>query len=70
MAHANAFAKHVAALNALLERVRRDHPDANFYLAGDDLHLLSDESHDADGTARRDRVLASVTLHRSGGGDW
>lgn len=63
--------KHVLALNLLLGQVRKDHPQACFYLAGDILHLLSGPSHDGIGSVRKEsRSLASARLRFAGGGDW
>lgn len=43
----------------------------HLYLANDTLNLMSGPSHDSDGcTAHPERVRASVSIPRSGGGDW
>lgn len=58
-------------LNVLLDEVRRIHPNANWYLEDSgNLNLMSDESHDSSGRARKDHVLHRSNLNRSGGGGW
>lgn len=66
------FDKAVAELNALLIELREEHPDANYYLAMDDLNVMSGPSHDINyhGSPRQDRVLHSGHMPYSGGGDW
>lgn len=64
------FCKAVRSLNALLLEVKAQHPEANFYLQEDELHLLSGPSHDERGRPRPERSLVSETLRNSGGGGW
>lgn len=70
------FRRAVQNLNEVLTAVRKDVPDANYYLAMEDLNLLSGASHDRSGGSarhdvpRQDRIMASATLWHSGGGDW
>lgn len=67
------FIKLVKGLNDLLAEVRKDIPEANYYLQEDELHLMSGPSHDNRGfkdIARPDRSLLSETLFYSGGGGW
>jgi hypothetical protein len=62
--------RHCTAINNILEEVQEEFPDATLYLSGGEvLHLLSGDSHDGDGTAHRDREIASARLYASGG-DW
>jgi hypothetical protein len=69
--HRHRFRALVAGLNELLDDVRKECPEANYYLANDSFHVLSGGSHDDPGAhARQDRSLECVTLRRSSGGDW
>lgn len=70
--HRRRFRRLVNVLNRLRDEVvAGDFPDACYYLANDELNLLSGPSHDDRGlTPFRDRVLDSTILHRSSGGDW
>jgi hypothetical protein len=64
------IAKFKRAAKALAELGRAG---GYLYLANDTLHLMSGPSHDGSGwnsSARQDRVVASVTIPRMGGGDW
>jgi hypothetical protein len=66
-----AFERAVAALNRLIERVRKYEPEANYYLANDTLNLMVGPSHEgASDHPHHERVATSQLLHRSGGGDW
>jgi len=61
----------VNELNTLLEEVRKVHPNANWYLEDSgNLNLMSDESHDSSGRARKDHVLHHSNLKNAGGGGW
>lgn len=67
------FLKLVQGLNDLLVDIRKNTPNANYYLAEDSLHILSDESHDDDDhyeRMRQDRSMIMMRLLHSGGGDW
>ena len=66
------FLKLVQGLNDLLVDIRKTTPNANYYLAEDRLHILSDESHDDDHYERmcQDRSMIMMRLLHSGGGDW
>lgn len=71
LARARRFRRLVTALNKLLEDVRRDYPEANYYLQEDNLHILSGPSHEGHRqTAQEHRELISETLRHSGGGGW
>jgi hypothetical protein len=68
---AKRFRALVRDLNALLADVRRDWPEANYYLQEDNLHILSGPSHEGwDDRPQEHRSLADETLARSGGGGW
>lgn len=69
-AELRAFRRSIDTLNRVLDVVRIRHPDASYYLAMSDLHLMSGPSHDEQDGARQDRILATGTLARAGGGDW
>ena len=69
--HRNRFAKHVRALNKLLEEIQEYEPEAEYYLACDTLNLMIGPSHEGSrGVAHQERVACSMTLVRSDGGDW
>ena len=69
-----AFVKAVNALNAVMDRVLKYEPDANYYLSMEDLNLMIGLSHDdlpgGGTTDRPDRVALSWALTNAGGGDW
>lgn len=65
-----ALTKHITALNALLARVRLEHPAACFCLVDATMHLLSGPSHEGGGLSRPERSIASARLNYPGGGDW
>lgn len=58
-------------INALLDEVRREHPNAVLYLDGtQNLNMMSGPPHDFDSVRpHHDRVLYSAKL-RADGGDW
>lgn len=61
----------VRALNESMLDVMEEHPQAMFYLEDNgNFYLLSDESHDARGDARQDRVIKRWDLMNSSGGGW
>lgn len=64
--------KHIGKLlNELLADARRDHRDANLYLAMETIHLMTGRSHEGFGDRPRpDRSIASVLVPGFGGGDW
>lgn len=70
------FKKHVDGLNALLKEIRKEFPDANYYLDEESLRLLLGSSHegsgyvDGTGDRRQDRIACAEILTRSGGGGW
>lgn len=71
-AHDRRFRQAVRTLNKLLTEIQAYAPDANYYLSTDTLHILSGDSHDLGGSnpPRYDRILTSMRLVRSSGGDW
>ena len=69
--HRIRFLRLVSGMNRLISEIREDHPESQYYLVGGCLNILSGDSHEGSRcSARRDRVLVSTTLDRSGGGDW
>jgi len=70
--HKRKFKRLIAGLNDLLQEVRADFPEAEYYLedAGN-FNLMSGASHTGrDCQPRRDRVLMDEKLKHSGGGGW
>jgi hypothetical protein len=62
-------------LRALLDEIRRDNSEAQFYLCDAGLCLMKGETHsDAPNScgvvARQDNVVACENIGRAGGGDW
>jgi len=66
------FRRLVTGLNSLLVEVKRDHPDAQWYLDGTcNLCLMSGNTwDDTHRLPRQDRILASEKLQHAYGGDW
>lgn len=65
------FRRLVTGLNRLMEEIRQDWPEANYYLEEDTLIVLSGPSHEGVGEAPQpQRELASKNLKYSGGGGW
>jgi hypothetical protein len=57
-------------LNILLDECKKEVPGSTLYLDGSyALHLMSGDSHETDGTANYDKIIASAFLDASGG-DW
>jgi len=69
--HRRRFKKAIAELNALRDEVATYIPDANWYLAMEDLNLVSGPSHAGHKeSAQKQNVIESHKLWHSGGGDW
>jgi hypothetical protein len=64
------FEKLVRGLNELLVEIRKTHPEANYYLQEDTLHVMSGPSHDARDRAQQDCIMASIIVPNAGGGGW
>ena len=65
------FAQLVRGLNDLIADIRKDYPEANYYLEESTMIVLSGQSHEgANLRRRRDRIMATEQLHYSGGGAW
>lgn len=64
------FLRAVSALNRLLDEVKQDCPEANYYLQENVLILLSGPSHDERERAHPEREISSATLYFSSGGGW
>lgn len=61
----------VKRLNKVLVSVTERYPDAQWYLDGtSNLNLMSAAPHDEFHMARQERILMSVVLEMSSGGDW
>lgn len=66
------FRRLVTGLNQLMEDIRKDWPEANYYLEGEgNLLVLSGSSHEGYGEAAQPhRELAGEILEHAGGGGW
>ena len=69
---ARRFRRLVASLNTLLEDIRKDFPDANYYAASYKLHLMlgpphTDEKRTGD---NQDYVAVEKEMPSLDGGDW
>lgn len=72
---AAAFKKHARALYRLIFKIRGYCPKANYYLAMESLHLLTDEmnGYDMGGISydmNAHKIAATESLGVAGGGDW
>jgi hypothetical protein len=57
-------------LNKLIRKVNRYCPEAEYYLSATSFNLLNGSSHDWDGVAHQERVVASNPIQHCNGGDW
>ena len=64
------FRRAVAALNSAMLDLQRDHPEACYYLANDQLHLMIGPDHTGRGEAHPENSIDQRRLRSSGGGDW
>jgi len=65
------FKRLTKGLRDLLAEIREYCPEANYYLAMENLHLMVGDCHDELDKPRQDRIVCSETLgHPCGGGDW
>ncbi|MBJ2093857.1 MULTISPECIES: hypothetical protein [Serratia] len=64
------FDRLAQGLNALLEDVRREFPDANYYSANGTLNLMLTETHDRNGRAQNFGSAIAAARPEIGGGDW
>jgi hypothetical protein len=68
---ASRFKRAIRALNDLMAEVNKTHPNACWYLDGTgNMNLMSGVSHVGGGRQRQDRIMESVVLCGSSGGDW
>lgn len=69
--HRRRFVRLVDQMNQLVDDVRGYIPEAQLYLANDNLHLMSGDSHSGvRADPHQERSMESRKLHHSGGGDW
>ena len=66
------FRRSVKNLNDMMDELRLIYPNANFYLANDNLHVMKGPSHSEDlrCSPQHENSIAMANLHESGGGDW
>jgi hypothetical protein len=57
-------------LNKLLDEISETCPEANYYLANSNFHLMKGPTHDENTNALRENSVTSVDIPGSGGGDW
>lgn len=68
---AKSIRRSVANINKQLEIVAEEYPDANFYVAMDDLHLMKGSPHDSlEGQGNYDNILDTYFLNKCDCGDW
>ena len=61
----------INSLNSALENIKEYVPNANYYIEDSDSFLvLSGDTHDENGEARPDRVMAYFKLIGASGGGW
>jgi len=62
----------VTRLNRIMDQLRKTHPLAHYYLAGDSFHVMRGPSHDDSPSTRpmQSNSLGSRTLTGASGGDW
>jgi hypothetical protein len=67
----NRFIRAAKELNSALEEARQEWPKAEMYLAVSTLNLMSGPHHEGKlEDAKPERILASVKLKHTDGGDW
>lgn len=65
------FEKYANKLNDLIIRIREYSPDAQYYLANENLNLMNGPSHAHPHLGiKKGEVAASVLMKCTGGGDW
>ena len=64
------FEKYANKLADVLERIRKYKPEANAYLAGNDLNLMSNASHDYYGHGHPEHSVTCIYMNGFDGGDW
>ena len=71
--HIKKFDKAIRMLNEVIADIKKDIPEAMYYLDnGDSFNILSGDSHDAGrrGKSRQDRVMHSQHIHSTDCGGW
>ncbi len=65
------FVRLAKSLAAYMKELRLRAPEANLYLAMEELHLMEGLSHDSQSEiAQQENSLESVLIPGAGGGDW
>jgi hypothetical protein len=65
------FEKIALQMDAFLKDLQKRVPEANIYFANDTWNLMSGSSHDDySDKPRRDRVVSSILVSSTSGGDW
>lgn len=73
--HVKRFEKIARDMDNLLNEITKYCPGVNLYLANESWNLLTGLSHEGNGRGRderprQERIVTSVLVMRSGGGDW
>ena len=64
------FEKYANKLADVLRRIREYKPEANAYLSGDTLCLMSDMHHDYNTNPHQENIVSDVYMDGFDGGDW
>lgn len=68
--HIIEFQKCCQNLNILIEKIRKYCPEAQYYLATSNLHLMIGASHELSGKPRSEYSVTSEIISHISGGDW
>lgn len=68
--HLKKFMRLCAGLNKLMDDIHDYCPDAEYYLANDNFHLLKGPSHTGLGLAHRENSVVCRLIRTASGGDW
>ncbi len=64
------FEKYAKKLSDVMNRIRKYKPEANAYLACENLHLMSCDFHDIDRAYQQDYSVVDISMENFDGGDW
>ena len=64
------FEKYANKLNDVICRIREYNPNANVYLAMENLCLMSGFAHDDYGRKHQENIVTCVAITSADGGDW
>lgn len=64
------FKKYAQKLSDVMKRIKEYNPEANAYLAMDELHLMSRDFHELERNEQQGYSVSSISMTGFSGGDW